>query len=672
MVKKVLTDDDCFEYNKVLNTRTQRCNKPQPVKKILTDMDCFDIGKVLNTRTNRCNKIKPDKKILTQEDCFKIGKFLNIRTNRCNKKASIYSPSRSQLRSNSLKKSVTPIKMSSSLSVRAKKPNTKKLLKTKRLPKKKKQSSIMEMFSALSSKPKKTESPIQVQSLKQPIKPKKTVRYVEPKTSKKSVRSIGLSPITVISPVNDVVFSRKKSMKSKRSRKTVVPMKAISPVNDIVFSRKKSMKSKRSRKTVVPMKAISPVNDVVVSRKKSMKSKRSRKTVVPMKAISPVNDVVVSPKKSTSPNKKLSSAKMFSSRARKIDEFVKNRAKKLIQKLTMPFINRISVNIDDRIKTYQLYNKYFANFDISQCLKISKENGVLNYSLANDNIKFTKRIGTASIHAAIYLGKGINTGELFRFASKIMPLQRFNLLEINILKALTKIVIAKENPHFPIMYYNYICRKPEYNNDLPALINEKMYYVNFNELANGDVNTFIHEHHKNDNLIRNALAQIFISIYSFHCFGYFHNDTHWGNFLYHRIKPGGYVKYVINGKELYIENLGYLWIIWDFSFATKMPTNNNNMKQTTAGYNRILKAFMNKNALGWLSNKYPLSQSIVSLAEQNSKIILECNRKIPNIDNSHFVFFDKFIEINNLFIKKERLPKDAIIINKNNPYRIGY
>lgn len=47
----------------------------------------------------------------------------------------------------------------------------------------------------------------------------------------------------------------------------------------------------------------------------------------------------------------------------------------------------------------------------------------------------------------------------------------------------------------------------------------------------------------------------------------FHNDTHTGNILYKNIEKGGYLKYIINGKEIFIKNLGYLIILWDFAGA---------------------------------------------------------------------------------------------------------
>ena len=55
----------------------------------------------------------------------------------------------------------------------------------------------------------------------------------------------------------------------------------------------------------------------------------------------------------------------------------------------------------------------------------------------------------------------------------------------------------------------------------------------------------------------------------------FHNDAHAGNFLYHRIKPGGYFHYNIYGQDFYLENIGFLWVIWDFGLI--QPFSNSNL-----------------------------------------------------------------------------------------------
>jgi hypothetical protein len=55
----------------------------------------------------------------------------------------------------------------------------------------------------------------------------------------------------------------------------------------------------------------------------------------------------------------------------------------------------------------------------------------------------------------------------------------------------------------------------------------------------------------------------------------YHNDAHAGNFLFHKIKPGGYFHYNIYGKDYYLENIGYLWVIWDFGLI--QPFNNSKL-----------------------------------------------------------------------------------------------
>jgi phosphatidate cytidylyltransferase len=62
-----------------------------------------------------------------------------------------------------------------------------------------------------------------------------------------------------------------------------------------------------------------------------------------------------------------------------------------------------------------------------------------------------------------------------------------------------------------------------------------------------------------------------------------HNDCHTGNFLFHKIKPGGYFHYNIFGIDYYLENLGYLWVIWDFGL-----TEFYNLKPINTDYLRII------------------------------------------------------------------------------------
>ena len=92
------------------------------------------------------------------------------------------------------------------------------------------------------------------------------------------------------------------------------------------------------------------------------------------------------------------------------------------------------------------------------------------------------------------------------------------------------------------------------------------------ELADGDLYSYyrkeLNKDYNNKKLLLNAFGQIFISLIFFHnIINAFHVDSHSGNFLFRKINKGGYYHYNIYGKDYYIENLGYVWEIWDFGLT---------------------------------------------------------------------------------------------------------
>ena len=270
-------------------------------------------------------------------------------------------------------------------------------------------------------------------------------------------------------------------------------------------------------------------------------------------------------------------------RKKRIDDFIKNRSAIKIQKIMMPFINRICANINCRIEYYTIVNKYIKDISNDQCIIRNEVN-----QLSIDNkIHLIKQIGTKSKNGRIFICKGIKGkgGELFKFAAKIMKITDENTLEINLLEELTSLVIKKINPYFPIMYKNFICLNT--------------YYINLNEIASGDLRMFMESRLYDNKKLYSSLAQIFLAILSFHNLGYLHNDCHYGNFLFHRVKPGGYIEHILDDKKIYIENMGFLWIIWDFGKTTIYE--DNSMKYIV-DYHRILHSFINRSNHGWLDD----------------------------------------------------------------------
>ena len=218
-------------------------------------------------------------------------------------------------------------------------------------------------------------------------------------------------------------------------------------------------------------------------------------------------------------------------------------------------------NSVNRKKLYLFTKKSLANINHMQCLVPIKKDNKYMYDIANGKLTLKKQIGTASKFGVVYLTLD---NKKHKFATKLTPITLVNRNEILLEKKLGELVIKDKSPHFLLIYKVLNCLVD--NNEVPELIKNQEYYISINELADGDLYNFILKFKHMPNMIKNTLQQIFLSVLSFHYFtgGYYHKDAHLGNFLYHKIKPGGYFKYIIFGKTVYVENLGYLWMIWDF------------------------------------------------------------------------------------------------------------
>ena len=360
-------------------------------------------------------------------------------------------------------------------------------------------------------------------------------------------------------------------------------------------------------------------------------------------------------------SKKLSSKKISPERQKRIDSFIRRRAANKIKKFLKPFTTRTSVDIYDRIKYTELIINYLADLTTKQCLEQMGKN---QYKIG-DKILLPKQIGTQSVYGVIYKSKGANIGELFRFATKLMKITTDNRNEVRLTTNVTKIVLNNINPHFPIVYRTFECENPKNNKEFPELTRRSAYYVFLNELANGDLKMFLHSTLKHDStLLKNTLAQIIISTLSFHNLGYSHNDSHWGNFLYHKVNKGGYIHYNIYGEDYYLENMGYLWVIWDYGFYKPLK----NVTDYYKDMNQILYFFKNEKHGGVVPDKHVIAADITVIIVMIKKLL---NDMITN-NSSEKLYINDILKIAyiSLMIKKSNLPLNAKIINPT-PYVIG-
>lgn len=233
-------------------------------------------------------------------------------------------------------------------------------------------------------------------------------------------------------------------------------------------------------------------------------------------------------------------------------------------------INSLSkkFNLNTRISYYKTINKYIKSqiqYDPHNCFRY--ENGV--FGIGN-RIILDKKIGTASSYGVVFLSHYLNNKKKLTFATKILDSsKRYNIIETNVLEFLTNINIkSKVCPHFPITYGTLRCNDkisiPYTKQMLSDLYYKDLIFI-FNELADGDLYSIIKNRDLPLHIAINAFLQIFMAVMFFNKYVQaFHRDSHAGNFLYHKIKPGGYFHYRINETDYFIENIGYLWVIWDF------------------------------------------------------------------------------------------------------------
>jgi hypothetical protein len=317
-------------------------------------------------------------------------------------------------------------------------------------------------------------------------------------------------------------------------------------------------------------------------------------------------------------------------------------------------------NYYDRINNYKKINNKFNKLNENQCLTFGKKiNKYYEYYLNDKQIFLKKKIGSESRYGVIFLtSSDFSTTTIF--ATKLMVVDNHNYIEIILSKKLSNITLKDLNPHFLLVYKSFKCDNINSSNKkLPSLIKKHNYFITINELADDNLKNFLISENDPD-LIANTYQQILLSILSFHYHtkGIYHRDCHYKNFLYHKIEKGGYFHYKIFGKDIYIENKGYIWMIWDFGLAKieeyqKIDRLNDYFKIND--FFRSSKSYSN-------SSKFNLISSSVS--KLNS---IEFNYK-DIIGNSDVLLFNNYIFPNTKLFQTTYDSK-SFIINKK-PYTI--
>ena len=250
-----------------------------------------------------------------------------------------------------------------------------------------------------------------------------------------------------------------------------------------------------------------------------------------------------------------------------------------------PKIKLVKSNLDSfmetRIRNYRILEPQFKNLDkcLTENYRTKKDGGnQLILTGYEHPIIFdeSKRIGSKSVYGEVYKAHN-EEGSSPNFSAKIMGKLVFgghdNLNEVKILEKLTKLALTGNYPYFPLMYTSLICDKPEQpQRGHKVHITDESYIVVISELADCDTRWWF-KHQRTHEEYKSVILQMIYTIYTFHnVVKYIHDDLHLGNFLVHKIKPGGFFTYTINNVEIKVPNCGYLIVIWDFGGSYKFKS----------------------------------------------------------------------------------------------------
>lgn len=206
--------------------------------------------------------------------------------------------------------------------------------------------------------------------------------------------------------------------------------------------------------------------------------------------------------------------------------------------------------------------------------------GCVDNKVLGNKYKIKERIGTASISGEVNKGcyplkckypiaikKIPMTYELKYIDKSEDPyiLDKYEVYsELFFLKLSSFLVKNDVIPNLPLIYDKYVC-EDNCNFVNLNLKDKKQCLLIVNELADGDLKYIFKKVKPDIRTLKIMYFQIYIALYCMRkYFNIYHNDLHYGNVLFRKIKQGGYIKYIVQGQSIVVPNIGYIMILWDF------------------------------------------------------------------------------------------------------------
>jgi len=261
------------------------------------------------------------------------------------------------------------------------------------------------------------------------------------------------------------------------------------------------------------------------------------------------------------------------------------RLKRALKRALDPLLNPKD-STENRLKFHKAVQKHFDNLQpciVSRTVTTGADKWVMIRAAsapdANQEVLlFDKRIGSKSVYGVAYMNMGKGFQRMLKLSAKVVPGDpRATAAEIGFLLNMTKVVFDQLSPNMPITYHIYNCNAAKLlqhvkDPNLPKMLKQP-YTVVLSELADGDLHEFFKHKHTPEEY-ESVIFQVLLALRAFHIHVHaVHKDAHLGNFLFHRVKKGGYWHYKIKGQDYFVPNAGYLVVLWDPGLASYYNSN---------------------------------------------------------------------------------------------------
>lgn len=265
----------------------------------------------------------------------------------------------------------------------------------------------------------------------------------------------------------------------------------------------------------------------------------------------------------------------------------------------------------------------------------SHAQGVPNEAFVMKIVDLKKIFFSKNISEKIY---NSTANQIYKIFLTRDALNKPSLLELLAMTMTNQLILQGICPHYTMNYYW------DTNSD-------KKHVYMYNELANaGDFSDWSAHVHSTE-MWFNALFQIFAGMYALKkYFNMLHTDAHLQNILVQKVKPGGFWKYIIDGQNYYVPNLGYVFLIHDFGHGwipNGMGTHWHSAKMNNI--NPLCKEFYDVNE--FLDSLYKMPRKIKKAIDEELNDIFKCitdedffNKKIKR-KSSQTTIGDKIFEL---------------------------